>query len=87
VTVINPAEIEQININGSPESVYIGPCNGPNPSFADYVMCFNAAASASATTAVWAINTAGAVVLTIWCRESEHDRVDRIAVGWLRPTR
>jgi PEP-CTERM motif len=63
VTVINPAEIEQINLNGSSKSVYMGPYNVPNPSFTDYMMCFNAAATASATTAAWATNTAGAAAL------------------------
>jgi len=63
VTVINPAEIEQININGSPKSVYMGPYNVPNPSFADYMMCFNAAATALATDYAWATNTAGAAAL------------------------
>ena len=63
VTIINPAEIEQININGSLKNVYMGPYNVSNPSFADYMMCFNAAATASATPTAWATNTAGAAAL------------------------
>jgi hypothetical protein len=63
VTVISPAETEQININGSPKSVYMGPYNVPNPTFVDIMMCFNAGATAGATSTAWATNTAGAAAL------------------------
>ena len=63
VTVISPAEIEQININGSPRSVYMGPYNVPNPTFVEIMMCFNAGATAGATSTAWATNTAGAAEL------------------------
>jgi hypothetical protein len=63
VTVISPAEIEQISINGSSKSVYLGPYNVPNPTFVDIMMCFNAGATAGATSTAWATNTAGAAEL------------------------
>ena len=60
VTVIPGSEVEQINIAGNPKSVYMGPYTITGSTFVEYMMCFNAAANASATKYALATDTAGA---------------------------
>ena len=60
VAAIPGAETEQIKIGGSSKNVYMGPYVITGSTFVEYMMCFNAAANASAATSALATNTAGA---------------------------
>jgi hypothetical protein len=63
VTVIPGAEVEKISTGGVSRDVYMGPYTITGSTFVEYMMCFNAAVSASPAQYALATDTAGAVAL------------------------